>query len=279
MLFVVIYELAVRTTSGQTLGNAALAGQRVVLEQGAKGAERILRSLGVVSVAAGTLILMTIALVRRRPRLALVTALTVAGSLLVSELMKQLILDRPDLLGSATYHRHNTFPSGHATAAVAVAAGLVMVAPRRLQGKVGIAGAIYAAAVAYSTLFTGWHRPSDVAGSAAIVLAVGAAAAAVLVWWRGSGRRQDVDPKVGSPLAAVSLMSAGLALILAGLLGLAGPLEAIGSGLPLTEALEDASFVAMSTASIGVSSLSIALLVLGLHGAQLDPVESHGSRD
>jgi membrane-associated phospholipid phosphatase len=271
LLFLAFYWLAVRTSRGQTLGNAALAGQRVVLARGARGAERILESLGVVSLAAGTLVLMAVALVRGRPRLALVTALTVFGSLLVSELMKQVILERPDLVGSPTYHRHNSFPSGHATAAAAVAAGLVMVAPHRARGKVGIVGAVYAAGVAYSTLFSGWHRPSDVAGSAAIVLAVSAAAAGVLVWWRGSHRTRDVESQVGSPLAAVALTSAGLVLILAGFLGLTGPLEALGSGLPFSEPLEDASFIAMSTVGVGVSFLSTALLVLGLHGVQFDP--------
>jgi membrane-associated phospholipid phosphatase len=270
-LFLVVYMLAVRTARGQTLGNAALAGQRLVL---ARGAERILESLGVGSLAAGTLILMAVALIRRRPRLALVTTLTVVGSLLVSELMKQVILERPDLVGSPSYHRHNSFPSGHATAAAAIGAGLVMVAPRGARGKVGILGAVYAAAVAYSTLFSGWHRPSDVAGSAAIVLAVSAAAAAMLVWWRGSHRTHEIEAQLGSPVAAVALTSAGLALILAGFLGLAGPLEALESGFPLGEPLEDSSFIAMSTMGVGVSFLSTGFLVLGLHGVEFDPPNS-----
>lgn len=270
-LFLIVYALSVRTTKGQMLGNAALAGQRVVLEQGAQRAERILQSLGNLSLAVGTLVLMSVAFLRRRPRLALVTALTVVGSVVVSELMKLVILERPDLVGTALYHRHNSFPSGHATAAAAVAAGLVMVAPSRARGKVGIVGAIYAAVVAYSTLFSGWHRPSDVAGSAVIVLTVGAGAAALLVWWRGSSETPRREQQVGSPLAAASLLTAGLGLILAGLLGLIGPLEALGSGLPLTEPLEDASFIAMSTAGIGSGFLSVALLVLGLGGVELDP--------
>jgi len=270
-LFVIVYMLAVRTVRGQALGNAALAGQRVVLQLGTEGAKQILETLGAASLAVGILALMAIAIVRRRPRLALATAFTVGASLLSSELLKDAILPRPDLAEAASYYHHNTFPSGHATAAAAVAAGMVMVVPRRIRGTVGIVGAIYAAVVGHSTLVSGWHRPSDVAGSAAIVLAVAATTSAGLVWWRGSGLDADRDAAFGSPLAAVALIAAGVALMLAGVIGAAGPVEALSTWRPLTEPLEDASFIAMSTANIGANLAAVGLLVLGLHGVYLDP--------
>lgn len=269
-LFVISYVLAVRTVSGQALGNAALAGRGVILARGTIGAEGILAPIGVVSLGAGIIVLMAIAVVRRRPRLALATAVMVGATSLISELFKSLVLPRQNLVSAATYYQHNSFPSGHATAALAVAAGLIMVSPRRLRGTVGIVGAIYASLVGYSTLLSGWHRPSDVAGSATLVLAFAAMSAAALVWWRGSGSSLPPVPRQGPPLAAVALLSAGVGLLLAGLLGLAGPLEALSARLSLTGPLEDASFIAMSTASIGASLLSLGLLVLGLHGVQLD---------
>lgn len=270
-LFMVTCVLAVRTVGGQVLGNAALAGRRVILERGTNGAESILEPIGIASLTAGVIVLMAIAAARRRPRLAMVVALTIGAAILLSKSLKQVILPRRALATAAIYHQHNSFPSGHTTAAVAVGVGLIMVSSRRLRGTAGILGAIYAALVGYSTLFSGWHRPSDVAGSAALVLAVAALSSALLVWWRGSGSSQASGSEMGPPLAAVVLLSAGVALLLAGLLGLAGPLEAISANQLLTEPLEDASFLAMSTASIGVSFLSAGLLVLGLHGVQLDP--------
>jgi len=276
-LFVVIYLLAVRTVRGQAMGNAALAGQRVVLERGTDGAKQILETLGAASLAAGIVALMAIAIARRRPRLALATAFMVGASLIASELLKHVFLPRPQLVGVATYYQHNTFPSGHSTAAAAVAAGLVMVVPRRIRGAFGIVGALYAAVVAHSTLVSGWHRPSDVAGSAAIVLAVAAGTSAGLVWWRGSGLPPRGDRTFGSPLAAVALIAAGVALMLAGVLGAAGPVEALSTGLPLTQPLEDASFIAMSTANIGVNLVAVGLLVLGLHGVRLDAPDAPGS--
>jgi PAP2 superfamily len=277
-LFFVVYVLAIRTASGQTLGDAALAGRRVVLERGTRGAERILEPVGTMFIAAGIITLMAIAIIRRRPRLALATALMVGVSLLVSELLKGAIIARPDLVKTLAYYKRNSFPSGHATAAIAIAAGLVMVTPRRLRGAAGVLGAIGAALVAYSTLANGWHRPSDVAGSATLVLAAAAAASAVLVWWRGGGAPAEGSSEMGRPLAAITLLSAGIALVLAGLLGLAGPAEALSTGRALTQPLQDASFTAMSTAGIGVIFLSLGLLVLGLHRVQLDSPASRRVR-
>jgi membrane-associated phospholipid phosphatase len=273
-LFVALYVLAVRTPEGQRLGNAALAGQRVMLERGTSGAERVLGWIGTASLAAGTFALVVVALIRRRPRLALATAITVVGSVLISIVLKSVFLDRPTLADATGLPVHNSFPSGHATAAAAVAAGLVLVAPSILRGKVGVLGAIYAAAVAYATVAAGWHRPSDVAGSSAIVLAAAALSSAWLVG-TGYGRRIQREPghRGRSPIAATALLSAGAALILAGFLGMAGPIEAVGSGLPLTEPLQDATFIALSTASVGVTVFTLALLVLGLHGVELDPPE------
>jgi hypothetical protein len=81
----------------------------------------------------------------------------------------------------------------------------------------------------------------------------------------------------GSPIAATALLSAGTALILAGFLGLAGPIEALGSGRLLTEPLEDASFLAMATASIGMTFFTMALLMFSLHGVELDAPAAPGS--
>lgn len=117
-LFVATYALAVRTIRGQLLGNAALAGQRVVLEGTVLGAKQVLESLSVASLAAGTLALVVIALLRRRPRLALMTALTVVGSLVISELMKAVILDRPGLVGAGIYPRQPPFPASTFSEAV-----------------------------------------------------------------------------------------------------------------------------------------------------------------
>jgi hypothetical protein len=54
------------------------------------------------------------------------------------------------------------FPSGHATAAMALALALTFVAPARLRPVMAGLGAVFAAAVGYSLLTIGSHFPTDV---------------------------------------------------------------------------------------------------------------------
>jgi membrane-associated phospholipid phosphatase len=57
-----------------------------------------------------------------------------------------------------------SWPSGHATAAMALALCAVLVAPRRLRPTVAALGAMFVAGVGLSLLILAWHLPSDVLG-------------------------------------------------------------------------------------------------------------------
>ncbi len=57
-----------------------------------------------------------------------------------------------------------SWPSGHATAATALALCAVLVAPRRLRPTVAVLGAMFATGVGFSLLLLAWHLPSDVIG-------------------------------------------------------------------------------------------------------------------
>jgi len=57
-----------------------------------------------------------------------------------------------------------SWPSGHASAATALAMSVVLVAPHRLRPTVALLGAIFAAAVGFSLVLLAWHLPSDVVG-------------------------------------------------------------------------------------------------------------------
>jgi membrane-associated phospholipid phosphatase len=54
------------------------------------------------------------------------------------------------------------FPSGHATAAAALAVCLVLVAPRLLRAPAAVLGATWTAVIGLMLLTTSVHRPSDV---------------------------------------------------------------------------------------------------------------------
>ena len=72
---------------------------------------------------------------------------------------------------------------------MATAVAFVLVVPYRLRGPAAVAGAVYATAVAASTLEAGWHRTSDALGAIFLVGGMALWACAVLVVWRGAGPR------------------------------------------------------------------------------------------
>ena len=105
-----------------------------------------------------------IALVRRRPRDACAVLVLLGGASLTTLVLKHL-LPEPRVVSFFRYPSpvpYPRFPSGHATAAMALVLSLTLVSPARLRPLVAGLGAVFAAAVGYSLLTLGTHFPSDV---------------------------------------------------------------------------------------------------------------------
>ena len=105
-----------------------------------------------------------VALARRRARDACAVVVLVFGAGATTLLLKQLLPQAPvvSFLGIISPVPYPRFPSGHATAAMALVLALTSVAPARLRPVVAGLGAVFAAAVGYSLLTIGSHFPSDV---------------------------------------------------------------------------------------------------------------------
>lgn len=114
-------------------------------------------------------VLVGLACARGLPRLALAIVALLASAAAATKVLK-LILSQGTLGAEA-------FPSGHTTAAFALAAGLAIAVPRRMRRAALVTGVSLAAAVGAATILLGWHSPSDVLGG---VFVAGAAAAAVV---------------------------------------------------------------------------------------------------
>lgn len=121
-------------------------------------------NVGMLVVVVATL--MGLALMRRRPALALIAAATIGGATLVTELLKHTLYRPAFTLGEPF---GNTFPSGHTTVAFSVGVAAVLVAPPHLRRLVAAGAVLYAAAVGIAVVAAGWHRPSDVAGAFLVV--------------------------------------------------------------------------------------------------------------
>ncbi len=114
-----------------------------------------------IIVAAGLVVLIA----RRK---AFPPLLVLGGSVLLAQVLKLYVLTRPPLDDDAVLV-HNSFPSGHTTAAVAAVVAVVMAVPKRFALLVAVPGALGAGAVAAETVSLGWHRFSDTLGAALLV--------------------------------------------------------------------------------------------------------------
>jgi membrane-associated phospholipid phosphatase len=107
--------------------------------------------------------LVLFAIARDRPRVALAVAVVLGFAPLTADRLKPLVAHSHARAG-AIHLGPASWPSGHSTAALALALCAVLVAPRRLRPLVAIVGAVFALAVGCSLLILAWHMPSDVLG-------------------------------------------------------------------------------------------------------------------
>ena len=212
-VLVVVYLVAVQTTIGQRLDDAALAGGRSTPESAQTTADELLRIVSVGSLVAAVGVLSAFAWLRRRPGLLLVPAAVVGASLLGTELLKLVVLDRPPLHLETTLPQ-NSYPSGHTTVAVSLGLAATIVSPARLRPLIGLGAALLAAAAGVFVVTADWHRPSDPIGSFAISLGVAAIVLAVLRT-RHDPRRTAEQPS-GGPAAGSGAVRIELTTLLVG---------------------------------------------------------------
>lgn len=109
---------------------------------------------------------------RRQGRAAWLFALSVGGSMLLTQVIKRVVArPRPALWASIRPEYTLSFPSGHAMDTAAIAAALCFVCwPHRARGWVQTLAPLFALGVGWARVYLGVHYPSDVlAGWAAAV--------------------------------------------------------------------------------------------------------------
>jgi membrane-associated phospholipid phosphatase len=135
-----------------------------------------------------------LALFLGRARVALAVAVVMALAPLTSDVLKPL-LAHPHARVGAIHIAPASWPSGHATAALALALCAVLVSPARLRPAVAALGGVFSAAVGCALLILAWHMPSDVLGGYVMAalwaaLAVAALRAADRRWPHARSRRR-----------------------------------------------------------------------------------------
>jgi membrane-associated phospholipid phosphatase len=162
-----------------------------------------------------------IAVARRRTWVALAIIAILLGANVTTQLLKPLLAaPRPDQL-VAHAPSAASWPSGHATAAMALALCMVIAVPARFRPVAAAIGAAFAVVVSYSFLTLMWHFPSDVLGGflVAATWTLLAVAAVLRAGARGPssariglGQRITVREALGPP-AATALFALGLAVL------------------------------------------------------------------
>ncbi len=145
------------------------------------------------------LLLVAVALLRRRPRVALAVAVVAPAAPGLAELLKPLLAHTHDSVGWA-WVGPASWPSGHATAAMTLVLCALLVTAHRLRPLVAALGCAVAVAVGCSLLILAWHMPSDVLGGYLLAaLCVSLAVAAMGRAWDEPGplswrRAGSTDP-------------------------------------------------------------------------------------
>lgn len=247
-----VYLLLVRTTEGRRLDDAA-EGE---LREGSRAYEETSDLLDTISISSLALIggaIMAVALLRRRPRLALGAGIVVLGANVTTQFLKA-TLERPGPAGPEA----GSFPSGHVTVAMSLAMALVLVVPPSLRLAASLAGTAYAVGVGAAVIALDWHRPSDVVGAYLVSVGwaalVGAALAAApgAGELRGRSRGSRHGAKAGAAAAAV--IAGAFAAIVA----------VAWARLDVTELVDDRTAFVAASAACGVAGVALAALLAGL---------------
>lgn len=205
-------------------------------------------SVGSLALAGGLLI--AIALMRGRIRLALGAGVVMLGANLTTQWLKRTL--PPPELTAHPWADHGSLPSGHATVAMSLAVVAVMVAPQALRPAATLAGALYASGVAVAVIALDWHRPSDSLAAAFVVAGWCGAAGALLTLW------PDREDRQHRPLRHIRAWSLGATLAALAVIAVLGAEVARNVDLPGV-AVHRTTFIAAATICTVTAS---ALLVM-----------------
>jgi PAP2 superfamily len=172
----VIYLLAVRTSLGQALEDAALRGSDQVDPDVHRVALRFFHTITVSSQVAAAVIIGLIGVLRRQLWLAVAGMAVIFGSQAVTQVLKYHLLTRPDLSSMHGAYAENTLPSGHTTAAMSLLFATLIVMPYRFRGVAMFFTMTWAVGIGAYTVIIGAHRLSDTLAADAVALIVACAA-------------------------------------------------------------------------------------------------------
>ena len=240
--FTAVYAAGVLTRPGQILENRALDASTFLVRPG--GLLSLVTTTN-IAIALGALVLLGVALRRFRATGRAVAVVVVATVL--SQLLKNGLLERPDYLGDVSA---NTLPSGHTVAYASILFALLIILPPKSRTVAALFASIVLGVVVVQLLAFGWHRASDVVAGLLLVTGVMALAHLVLP------DRGDRPVRSGGGTRALLVLGAlGAAVLLAASVAF-GVTLALDQSLATTHSLLLASEVmCLAAVSLGVMTV------------------------
>lgn len=213
LILALVYILAVLTSTGQALENAALRGADQVSSTDATQAGSNLDAITVWSLGIATASVGLIGVLRKQYLLAAVAVGTIVAGQVITQSLKRFVLPRPELVPVVGDFTGNSFPSGHTTIAMTVLVAVLLVVPFRFRGLAMFIVMTWAVAIGAYTVTAKWHRFSDTLGADMVALIVGSIAALVLLR-AGLIEKADHRPKLRVIYVALMTLSCLAALAL-----------------------------------------------------------------
>jgi hypothetical protein len=208
------YFLAVWTKAGQDFEDTARAGAaRHAATSWYSDADHWLEHFTSGTFLLAVVVIGAVGLLRRRWAMALCGVATALAATLAARFLRDALPVRPALgsvAAAAHGHQPNTFPSGHAAAAMGLFFGTLIVVSRRWYPAVTVLGLPGAVGAGAATVAADWHRASDTIGADLLALAAGLAGLAL------AARLGLVAPTIrpnGGTQRAVKVVVAGLATV------------------------------------------------------------------
>ncbi|WHS35483.1 phosphatase PAP2 family protein [Auritidibacter ignavus] len=156
-----IYTFFVTSHTGQIIEQAAINSATQNLQSLHSYSQMVLSELPTVVAVLAVLTFVVITLFRRRWLASLIAVVVFAGANISTQVLKNVVLTRPDLANGVPYYTGNSMPSGHTTFAAAAVIAIFLVVAPRWRSLVAFLGAVFVSAVGVATFLEAWHRPAD----------------------------------------------------------------------------------------------------------------------
>lgn len=216
LLLVAVYGVFVTTSTGQLAEHVAVQAAETRLQSLRGPGLAVLRWLPQIVGALAVATFLVVTVWRRRWLASLIAVAVFGAANVTTQLLKNVLLVRPELDNGVPYLTGNSLPSGHTTFAAAAAVAVFLVVAPRWRPATAALGAVFATAVGAGAFIETWHRPADMVAAYLVAafwgLVGGYAILRTGAEWNTVARRQHDPSPAGSPLWEVALWLGGLAL-------------------------------------------------------------------